>query len=82
MLRRENAGMSSEMEVGILQAEYLRFPESVSYTHLDVYKRQLWKHVKVQPRTFCRTVRRVADAGKVKDYRSGAEGKPSLKRAS
>ena len=27
LLRRENAGMSSEMEVGILQAEYLRFPE-------------------------------------------------------
>ena len=27
VLRRENAGMSSEMEVGILQAEYLRFPE-------------------------------------------------------
>ena len=26
VLRRENAGMSSEMEVGILQAEYLRFP--------------------------------------------------------
>ena len=26
-IRRENAGMSSEMEVGILQAEYLRFPE-------------------------------------------------------
>ncbi len=25
-LRRENAGMSSEMEVGILQAEYLRVP--------------------------------------------------------
>ena len=27
VLRRENAGMSSEMEVGILQAEYPRFPE-------------------------------------------------------
>ena len=27
LLRRENAGMSSEMEVGILQAEYPRFPE-------------------------------------------------------
>ena len=27
LYRRENAGMSSEMEVGILQAEYLRFPE-------------------------------------------------------
>jgi hypothetical protein len=25
---RENAGMSSEMEVRILQAEYPRFPES------------------------------------------------------
>ena len=24
--RRENAGMSSEMKVRILQAEYLRFP--------------------------------------------------------
>ena len=44
-----------------------------------VYK--LWEHVKVQPRTFCRTVRRVAGAGEVKDLRSGAEGKPSLKRA-
>ena len=27
VLRRENAGMSSEMEGGILQAEYPRFPE-------------------------------------------------------
>ena len=34
-----------------------------------------------EPRTFCRTVRRVALAGKVKDSRSGAEGKPSLNRA-
>ena len=34
-----------------------------------------------EPRTFCRTVRRVADAGKVKHLRCGAEGKPSLKRA-
>ena len=32
-------------------------------------------------RTFCRTVRRVAHTGKVKDSRSGAVGKPSLKRA-
>ena len=32
-------------------------------------------------RTFCRTVRRVAGAGEVKDSRSGAEGKPSLNRA-
>jgi hypothetical protein len=44
-----------------------------------VYK--LWEHVKVQPRTFCRTVRRVAGAGKVKWYSHGAEGKPSLKWA-
>ena len=27
LLRRENAGMSSERKVGILPAEYLRFPE-------------------------------------------------------
>jgi hypothetical protein len=44
-----------------------------------VYK--LWKHVKVQPRTFCRTVRRVTLTGKVKHLRCGAEGKPSLNRA-
>ena len=44
-----------------------------------VYK--LWKHVKVQPRTFCRTVRRVADAGKVKHFRCGAEARASLNRA-
>ena len=31
--------------------------------------------------TFCRTVRRVAGAGKVKWYSHGAEGKPSLKWA-
>ena len=35
-----------------------------------------------EPRTFCRTVRRVMETGKVKDYRSGAEGIPSLNRAS
>ncbi len=34
-----------------------------------------------EPRTFCRTVRRVMETGKVKDYRSGAEGIPSLNRA-
>ena len=45
-----------------------------------VYK--LWKHVKVQPRTFCRTVRRVADAGEVKNLRFAAEAKASLNRAS
>ena len=36
---------------------------------------------KVEPRTFCRTVRRVAGTGKVKHWRCGAEGKPSLNRA-
>ena len=35
----------------------------------------------VEPRTFCRTVRRVALAGEVKSLRDGAEGKPSLNRA-
>ena len=35
----------------------------------------------VEPRTFCRTVRRVTSSGKVKDRKSGAEGKPSLNRA-
>ena len=44
-----------------------------------VYK--LWEHVKVRPRTFCRTVRRVAATGKVKCLRHGAEGIPSLNRA-
>ena len=44
-----------------------------------VYK--LWDLYKEGPRTFCRTVRRVARAGKVKGLRPGAEGKPSLKRA-
>ncbi len=34
-----------------------------------------------QPRTFCRTVRRVALTGKVKVLRTGAVGKPSLNRA-
>ena len=34
-----------------------------------------------EPRTFCRTVRRVTSAGEVKDVKSGAEGKPSLNRA-
>ena len=49
--------------------------------HLKPCVYKLWNHVKVEPRTFCRTVRRVAGAGKVKDVKSGAEGKPSLKRA-
>ena len=46
----------------------------------NVYKHT--KHVKVRCGTFSRTVRRVMVAGKVKDGKSGAEGKPSLKRAS
>ena len=44
-----------------------------------VYK--LWNYVKVGPRTFCRTARRVAFAGEVKDGKCGAGGKPSLNRA-
>ena len=45
-----------------------------------VYK--LWKWaLSPQPRTFCRTVRRVAASGEVKVLRTGAEGKPSLNRA-
>jgi hypothetical protein len=34
------------------------------------------------PRTFCRTVRRVMQFGKVKVLSTGAEAKASLKRAS
>ena len=34
-----------------------------------------------EPRTFCRTVRRVTATGKVKCLRHGAEGIPSLNRA-
>ena len=45
-----------------------------------VYKQT--KHVKVRCRTYWRTVRRVADAGKVKEWSSGAEAKASLNRAS
>ena len=45
-----------------------------------VYK--LWNiYYKDGPRTFCRTVRRVTVTGEVKEYSSGAEGKPSLNRA-
>ncbi|KGG79392.1 hypothetical protein Y919_12465 [Caloranaerobacter azorensis H53214] len=35
----------------------------------------------VQPRTFCRTGQRVTICSEVKDLRSGAVGKPSLKWA-
>ena len=38
----------------------------------------LSKHVKVQRRTFCRTVRRVMAVSEVKNLRFGAEGKPSV----
>ncbi|GAA4293122.1 hypothetical protein GCM10023142_28970 [Anaerocolumna aminovalerica] len=34
-----------------------------------------------EPRTFCRTVRRVTFTGKVKNEKFEAEGKPSLNRA-
>ena len=37
--------------------------------------------IRVQPRTFCRTVRRVTFTGEVKHLRCGAEGIPSLNRA-
>ena len=49
--------------------------------NLKPYVYKLWNHFKVEPRTFCRTVRRVTLAGEVKFLRNGAEGKPSLNRA-
>ena len=39
------------------------------------------RYMNAQPRTFCRTVRRVIVTGKVKDLRSGAEARASLNRA-
>ena len=50
--------------------------------NLKPYVYNLWKHVKVRPRTFCRTVRRVTLTGEVKDRKSEAEGKPSVNSAS
>ena len=44
-----------------------------------VYK--LWNDFNVEPRTFCRTVRRVTSTGEVNALRAGAEGIPSLNRA-
>ena len=44
-----------------------------------VYK--LWEDVKVRPRTFCRTVRRVTFTGVVKYLRYGAEVRASMKSA-
>ena len=49
--------------------------------NLKPYVYKLWNNYKVEPRTFCRTVRRVTLAGEVKFLRNGAEGKPSLNRA-
>ena len=51
--------------------------------NLKPYVYKLWKYdVKhVQPRTFCRTVRRVTFTGKDKMLSIGSEGKPSLNRA-
>ena len=50
--------------------------------NLKPYVYKQIEHVKVQYRTFCRTVRRVIVYGKVKYYvRYEAEGKPSLKWA-
>ena len=48
--------------------------------NLKPYVYKLWKYdVKhVRPRTFCRTVRRVTLAGKVKFLRNGAEVKASV----
>ena len=50
--------------------------------NLKPYVYKQIEHVKVQYRTFCRTVRRVIVYGKVKYYvRYEAEAKASLKRA-
>ena len=53
---------------------------------LKPYVYKLWNTVVIlvwpgEPRTFCRTVRRVTLTGKVKVLSTGAEGKPSLNRA-
>ena len=51
--------------------------------NLKPYVYKLWNnYYNVEPRTFCRTVRRVTIAGEVKYLMYGAEGKPSLNRAS
>ena len=49
--------------------------------NLKPYVYKQIEHVKVQYRTFCRTVRRVILYGKVKYLRYEAEEKSSLKRA-
>ena len=49
--------------------------------NLKPYVYKQLESVKARQRTFCRTVRRVMAVSEVKDFRSGAEGKPSLNRA-
>ena len=48
---------------------------------MKLYAYKQTEHVKVQCRTFCRTVRRVILYGKVKYLRYGAEEKSSVKSA-
>ena len=49
--------------------------------NLKPYVYKQLKSVNARQRTFCRTVRRVIVCGKVKYLMYGAEGKPSLNRA-
>ena len=53
----------------------------VSDNNLSILLRRNRQSHSHEPRTFCRTVRRVTEAGEVKYLRYGAEGIPSLKRA-
>ena len=56
-------------------------PREGSEKNLKLYAYKHIEHVKVWYGTFCRMVRRVIDTCKVKVWSTGAEGKPSLKRA-
>ena len=49
--------------------------------NLKPYVYKQIEHVKVQYRTFCRTVRRVIVYGKIKYWRYEVEARASLKRA-
>ena len=49
--------------------------------NLKPYVYKQLKSVNARQRTFCRTVRRVIVCSKVKYVKYGAEGKPSLNRA-
>ena len=49
--------------------------------NLKPYVHKQLKSVNARQRTFCRTVRRVIVCSKVKYVKYGAEGKPSLNRA-